>query len=181
MTYGFSLSYLYYFDGLVPATFARYPLPAMMKTVFATSLFLCSATVASAQIDTVSYPKERQQIRAILHSPGGAERVSCPTDIVAVGAKGDISYSVPQWRAVQKKDKVVFRSVKPVPGSEIIRLYSGTSAVVNWLADVQLTVDGREVALKVRRLEVFIKKETGWCRVAGQGTEVDEKLHPIAP
>lgn len=152
-----------------------------MKTLFATSLLLLSATVASAQLDTVSYSKERQEIRAILHSPGGTERVSCPNDIVAVGAKGDISYSVQQWRGVQAKDKVVFRSVKPVPGSEIIRIYSGSSAVANWLADVQLTVNGRDIALKVRRIEVFIKKETGWCRVAGQGTEVDEKLHPVAP
>lgn len=152
-----------------------------MKTVAATSLLFLCATVASAQIDTVSYPKERQQIRAILHSPGGAERVSCPGDIVAVGAKGDISYSVQQWRQVQTTEKVVFKSVKPVPGTEIIRLYNGTSAVVNWLADVQLRVDGRDVALKVRRIEVFIKKETGWCRVAGQGTEVDEKRHPLAP
>lgn len=152
-----------------------------MKTLLTTTLLLFFATAASAQIDTVSYPKERQQIRAILHSRGGAERVSCPTDIVAVGAKGDISYSVQQWQQVQAKEKVVFKSVQPVPGSEIIRLYGGTTAVVNWLANVQLSVDGRDVALKVRRLEVFIKKETGWCRVAGQGTEVDEKMHPIAP
>ncbi|UOQ69225.1 nuclear transport factor 2 family protein [Hymenobacter volaticus] len=150
-----------------------------MKTICATGLLLFSATAASAQLDTVSYPQERQQLRALLHRSGGAERVSCSDDIVAVGAKGDISYSVPQWQAVQATGKVVFKSVKPVPGSEIIRLYSGTTAVVNWLADVQLTVEGRPVALKVRRLEVFIKKETGWCRVAGQRTEVDEKLHPL--
>jgi len=150
-----------------------------MKALFVTSLLLFFASAASAQIDTVSYPTERQQIRALLHGPGGAERVSCSTDIVAIGAKGDISYSVPQWQAVQTKEQVVFKSVRPVPGSEIIRLYQGTMAVVNWLADVQLTVAGRNVALKVRRLEVFIKKDTGWCRVAGQGTEVDEKLHPL--
>ncbi|MBO0356854.1 hypothetical protein J0X19_02755 [Hymenobacter sp. BT186] len=151
-----------------------------MKTLLATSLLLLAATAASAQLDTVSYPQERQAIRAMLHGPGGPERVSCPNDIVAVGAKGDISYSVQQWKGVQTKEKLVFKSVKPVPGTEIIRIYGGTSAVVNWLADVQLNVNGRDVALKVRRLEVFIKKDTGWCRVAGQGTEVDEKMHPIS-
>lgn len=151
-----------------------------MKKTTTTALLLLTATAAVAQLDTTSYPTERRQIRALLHSPGGPERVSCPTDMVAVGAKGDISFSVQQWKAVQTKEKLVFKSVAPVPGTEIIRIYGGTSAVVNWLADVRLLVDGHDVALKVRRLEVFIKKETGWCRVAGQGTEVDEKLHPIS-
>ncbi|WP_022821775.1 hypothetical protein [Hymenobacter norwichensis] len=151
-----------------------------MKKTTTTTLLLLTATAAVAQLDTASYPTERRQIRTLLHGPGGPERVSCPSDVVAVGAKGDISYSVQQWKGVQTKEKLVFKSVTPVPGTEIIRIYGGTSAVVNWLADVRLLVDGHDVALKVRRLEVFIKKETGWCRVAGQGTEVDEKIHPIS-
>ncbi len=151
----------------------------MKKTVLTIVLTL-SAGVAFAQLDTVSYAQERQAIRTILHGPGGANTSpSACNDVVLVGAKGDISFSAQQWRGVQTREKLVFRSVKPVPGTEIIRIYNGTAAVVNWLADVQLTVDGRDLALKVRRLEVFMKKETGWCRVAGQGTEVDEKLHPI--
>jgi hypothetical protein len=96
-----------------------------------------------------------------------------------VGAKGDISFSAQEHKAVQTKEKLIFKSVKPVPGTEIIRIYGGTTAVVNWLADVQLNVDGRDIALKVRRLEVYIKQAAGWCRVAGQGTEVDEKMFPI--
>jgi hypothetical protein len=80
-----------------------------MKSFLLVSLFLLTATAASAQVDTVSYHQERQAIRTILHSPGGAERVSCSNDIVAVGAKGDISYSVQQWKGVQTKEKVVFK------------------------------------------------------------------------
>jgi len=146
-----------------------------------TGLLLLAAPAAFAQIDTVSYPQERRQIRAILHGPpGGTNGAAACNDLVAVGAKGDISFSAQQWKGVQTQGKIVFKAVKLVPGTEIIRIYNGTSAVVNWLADVQLSVDGHDVALKVRRLEVYEKKAGGWCRVAGQGTEVDEKLHPLS-
>lgn len=152
-----------------------------MKTPLLSCPLLLLTTAAFAQLDTLSYPAERQQIRALLHQPGGYRPAATCRDMVAVGPKGDISFSEAEWRAAQAKEKVVFRSVGPVPGSEIIRIYNGTSAVVNWLADVRLTVAGKDVALKVRRLEVFIKQGNTWCRVAGQGTQVDEQLFPIKP
>ena len=142
---------------------------------------LLASSAAFAQVDTVSYAQERREIKALLHRPGAANGPAGCDDIVMVGAKGDISFSAQEHRAVQTKEKLVFKSVKPVPGTEIIRVYGGTTAVVNWLADVQLNVDGRDLALKVRRLEVYVKKAAGWCRVAGQGTEVDEKLFPFRP
>ncbi|MBD2755216.1 nuclear transport factor 2 family protein [Spirosoma validum] len=104
--------------------------------------------------------------------------IDCP-DFIAVGPKGDISFSHQQWQGAQAKEKLVFKSVRALPGHEFIRIYEGNMAVVNFLADVQLVVDGHDVAIKVRRLEVYHKMPTGWCRVAGQGTEVDEKLFPI--
>ncbi|MBJ6111165.1 hypothetical protein JAO73_19235 [Hymenobacter sp. BT523] len=150
-----------------------------MKTTSLIILSLLATTRAFAQLDTVSYAKERREIKALLHSPGAANGPAACTDIIMVGAKGDISFSAQEHKAVQTKEKLIFKSVKPVPGTEIIRVYGGTSAVVNWLADVQLNVDGRDLALKVRRLEVYVKKAAGWCRVAGQGTEVDEKMFPV--
>ena len=152
-----------------------------MKTTIATALCLLATTSAFAQLDTVSYAKERREIKALLHTPGAANGPAACHDLIMVGAKGDISFSAQAHQAVQTKEKIIFKSVRPVPGTEIIRVYDGTSAVVNWLADVQLNVDGRDVALKVRRLEVYVRKAAGWCRVAGQGTEVDEKLFPIRP
>jgi hypothetical protein len=150
-----------------------------MKKAMMTALLLLAGSAAFAQMDTVSYAPERREIKALLHTPGGANGPAGCNDIIMVGAKGDISFSAQEHRAVQTKEKLVFKSVKPVPGTEIIRVYGGTSAVVNWLADVQLNVDGRDIALKVRRLEVYVKKAAGWCRVAGQGTEVDEKMFPL--
>jgi hypothetical protein len=152
-----------------------------MKALLLSCLLLPLTTAAYAQIDTLSYPRERQQIRALLRQPGGYRPAPTCRDMVAVGPKGDISFSEAEWRAAQTREKVVFRSVSPVPGSEIIRIYNASSAVVNWLADVRLTVAGQDVALKVRRLEVFIKQGDTWCRVAGQGTQVDEQLFPVKP
>ncbi|OON69234.1 nuclear transport factor 2 family protein [Hymenobacter sp. CRA2] len=150
-----------------------------MKALMISCLLLPVTTAAYAQMDTLSYAAERQQIRTLLHQPGGYRPAAACRDMVAVGPKGDISFSEAEWRAAQAKEKLVFKSVSVVPGSEIIRIYNATSAVVNWLADVRLQVAGKDVAIKVRRLEVFIKQGNNWCRVAGQGTQVDEQLFPV--
>ncbi|TDE15185.1 hypothetical protein [Dyadobacter psychrotolerans] len=133
---------------------------------------------AAAQIDTTSYAEQRQQIKDLIHHRKPDVPIDC-SDLIAVGPKGDISFSNQQWKGVQAKEKVVFKAVRPIPGHEFIRIYDGKTAVVNFLADVQLLVDGRDVNIKVRRLEVFHKQTSGWCRVAGQGTEVDEKMFPV--
>lgn len=152
-----------------------------MKTFLLSTLLFALTTAAYAQMDTTSYAQERQQIRAILRQPGGYRPPSTCRDMVAVGPKGDISFSEAEWRAAQAKEKLVFKSIRVVPGSEIIRVYNATSAVVNWLADVRLNVEGKDIAIKVRRLEVYIKQGSTWCRVAGQGTQVDEQLFPVKP
>lgn len=149
-----------------------------MKAFLALILLAAGVTGVFAQADTTSYPKERQEIRELLHQhkPGGL--IDC-NDFIAVGPKGDISFSHQQWLEVQKTEKLVFKSVQPVPGNEFIRIYEGNIAVVNLLISVQLVVDGRDVTIKVRRLEVYHKNASGWCRVAGQGTQVDETLFPV--
>lgn len=149
-----------------------------MKKILLLFMVVLGNCNAFAQIDTTSYPKERQQIRELLHQRKPGVPIDC-NDFIAVGPKGDISFSHQQWQGVQTKEKLVFKSVRALPGHEFIRIYEGSMAVVNFLADVQLVVDGHEVTMKVRRLECYHKTSTGWCRVAGQGTEVDEKLFPV--
>ncbi|WP_421944744.1 hypothetical protein [Pedobacter sp.] len=150
-----------------------------MRKTLISCLLIALALCSNAQIDTVSFPKERMEIRALLLDP--ALRIQTQKnchDLISVGPKGDINYSVNQWRDTQAKEKLVFKSVKVMPGTEVIRIYGSTTAVVNWLADVQINVQGQDISLKVRRLEVFVKKDKNWCMVAGQGTQVDEKLFP---
>ena len=151
-----------------------------MKKTLLIFVFSLGAISAFAQLDTLSFPNERKEVETFMHDPEFKVQTqnNC-NDFVSVGPKGDINLSLPQWRETQQKEKLVFKSVKVVPGSEIIRIYTATTAVVNWLADVQINVQGHDIALKVRRLEVFIKKNGSWCMVAGQGTQVDERLFPV--
>lgn len=149
-----------------------------MKTFFILAFILPVTWRAYAQVDTTSYPKEREEIRQLLRNQRPGTLTDC-VDMIAVGPKGDISFSRQQWIAAQQKEKLVFRSVRPVPGNEFIRIYDGTTAVVNQLIQVALVVDGRDLTIKVRRLEVYHKNADGWCRVAGQGTQVDEALFPV--
>jgi len=150
-----------------------------MKTLSTLILLLVVALGASAQIDTSSYTKERQEIRQLLRSQGPGTNLDC-TDMIAVGPKGDISFTRQQWIEAQKKEKLVFKSVSPVPGNEFIRIYDGTTAVVNLLINVNIVVNGSDLNIKVRRLEVYHKTSGNWCRVAGQGTQVDEALFPVS-
>lgn len=149
-----------------------------MKHLIILFLFCAVATAGFAQIDTSSYPAQRREVLDLLHRGGPAKEKSCG-DLIAVGPKGDISFSRKEWVEVQSKEKLVFKSFRIVPGSEIVRIYDGTCAVVNFLAEVGLEVAGKDISLKVRRLEVYHKTAAGWCLVAGQGTEVDEKMFPV--
>lgn len=149
-----------------------------MKHIYLFFLCLLAGIAASAQIDTVSYPEDRKMIRQLMHQSQRKDTIEC-NDFIAVGPKGDISFSHQQWLQQQRKLQLVFKSVDMVAGTEFIRIYDGTAAVVNFLANVQLIVAGKDVQLKVRRIEVYHKQEGRWCRVAGQGTQVDEALFPI--
>jgi hypothetical protein len=148
----------------------------LRSAILAALVVVCFS--ASAQLDTTSYPNERREITALLRNQKPYSNIDC-SDFIAVGPKGDISFSNAQWQEVQKKEKLVFKSVEVVPGTEYIRIYDGRMAVLNFLLDVNLIVDGRDMNIKVRRLEVYHKAAGGWCRVAGQGTEVDQKLFPV--
>jgi len=149
-----------------------------MKKMTLSLAFSLAVFVAAAQVDTSSYPEQRRELLQLLRESGPGKEKSCG-DLVAVGPKGDLSLSRQQWIEAQKKQQVVFKSVRLVPGSEIVRVYDKTCGVVNFLLEVSLVVAGKDLTIKVRRLEVYHHTTSGWCMVAGQGTEVDEQLFPV--
>ena len=149
-----------------------------MKKLIAVLCCNLAVIVGYTQVDTTAYPEQRQELLQVIRESGPGKEKSCG-DLVAVGPKGDISLSRQQWIEAQKKQKLVFKSMRLVPGSEIVRVYDKTCGVVNFLLEVTLQVDGKEVMIKVRRLEVYHHTASGWCLVAGQGTEVDENIFPV--
>lgn len=149
-----------------------------MKSLFTLALLLIFTSSLYAQVDTASYSKERQEIRKLLRNQRPGTMLDC-NDMISVGPKGDISFTHQEWIDAQKKEKLIFKSVKAIPGNEFIRIYDGTTAVVNLMINVNIVVDGRDLNIKVRRLEVYHKTSGNWCRVAGQGTQVDETLFPV--
>jgi hypothetical protein len=88
-----------------------------MKNIIITCLLSMITTAALAQIDTLSFPKERREVQAILHDPTDkANDAAACGDMVAVGPKGDISFSVQDTKGVRSKEKLIFKAVKPVSG-----------------------------------------------------------------
>ena len=136
------------------------------------------ALSVGAQVDTTSYPDERRELTEFLRRPGPGQEKAC-ADWIAVGPKGDISFTRKEWQAAQEHLQLRFKSFRVVPGSEIVRVYERHCGVVNFLAEVTLLVSGKEMTIHVRRLEVYHRSASGWCMVAGQGTQVDETLFPL--
>lgn len=149
-----------------------------MKKILLAGCFCLAVITGFSQLDTASFPEQRRELLQLIHESGPGKEKSCG-DWVAVGPKGDISFNRPQWIEAQKKQKVVFKSMRLVPGSEIVRVYDKTTGVVNFLLEVSLVVAGKDLTIKVRRLEVYHHTADGWCMVAGQGTEVDENVFPV--
>jgi hypothetical protein len=76
-----------------------------MKRVIFLLIVIGIALTGSAQIDTASFPEQRKQILDLLHHAGPGTEKSCG-DLVAVGPKGDISFSRKNGRLPRQKNRL---------------------------------------------------------------------------
>jgi hypothetical protein len=123
----------------------------------------------AAKYDNSNYPEDRKAIDALNYWDTSAY---LNDDYIAVGPEGKISYGYEQWKNGFGKDKAVFKSVTPVPGMAIMRIYNGDAAVRHSVLDVVFTTPNGELSLKVIRNETFIKRNGKWYFVQGQGTQL---------
>ncbi len=65
-----------------------------------------------------------------------------------------------------------FKSVTPVPGTHVLRVYNGDAAVRNVMLDVVFDTPGGDMNIRVVRTETYIKIKGRWYFVSGQGTRV---------
>ena len=137
-------------------------------------LFIFISIQAAAQqvpfgkYDTISYPKDRAIINSITNSFD--KFLSLNDNYVGIGADGKMSFGVPAELQTFVKDSISFKSITPVPGTELLRIFNGVTAIKTKAVDVVFNSPNGDVHFKVIRAETFIKQKGKWYFVLGQGT-----------
>ena len=125
-------------------------------------------TVPAGKYDTTNYPKDRKIINAITNSFD--KSLSLDDNYVGIGADGKMSFGIPAELQTFIKDSISFKSITPVSGTELLRIFNGTTAIKTKTVDVVFNSLKGDVHFKVIRAETFIKQNGKWYFVLGQGT-----------
>jgi uncharacterized ion transporter superfamily protein YfcC len=141
--------------------------------------------VPVGKYDTTNYPQDRKIINAITNSFD--KSLSLNDNYIGIGADGKMSFGIAAELQTFVKDSISFKSITPVLGTELLRIFNGTTAIKTKAVDVVFGSPKGDVHFKVIRAETFIKQKGKWYFVLGQGTnlmtqeEFDEyrKLHTI--
>lgn len=135
--------------------------------------------------DTTNYPEDRKFISSIsdIFDPS----LSLNDNSISIGADGSIAYGLEEEFQKFARNGMTFKSVESVPGTELIRIFSGHTAIKTKVADVVFSTPDGDLYFKVIRSETYIKENGKWYFVLGQGTnfmtqeEFNEykKLHTV--
>lgn len=149
----------------------------MILASFIIMLFHSSAVVAqvppAGKYNTTNYPEDRKAIEAL--NAVGDSTIYLNDDYIAVGPEGRVSYGFEQWKKGFTDKGATFKSVNPVPGTYILRIYNGDAAVKNMIVDVVFSMPAGDFNITVVRTETYIKQHGKWYFVGGQGTRVMSK------
>ena len=147
-------------------------------------IFLTGSAIAQVppegKYNTASYPEERKAIEQVSSRLDSTQILN--DDCIAVGPEGRVSYGFEEWKKGFEDKHATFKSVTPVPGTYILRVYNGDAAVKNMTLDVVFDTPEGELYITVIRTETYIKQNGKWYFVAGQGTakmsaaELEEKV-----
>ncbi|MBD1395077.1 nuclear transport factor 2 family protein [Mucilaginibacter glaciei] len=135
---------------------------------------LLVASMAVAQVppagkyDTTSYPDDRKAIEKLIANDGDDQYLN--DDYVSVSPDGKVYYGAEAWKQSLKGLK--FKSIKPVPGTSILRIYNADAAVRNVIFDVSVITPKGDDALKLIVRETYVKQNGKWHIVGGQGTRM---------
>ena len=133
----------------------------------------CTSMVTMAQppagkYNTTDYPEDRKAIELIKRLPDSLQHLN--DDYIAVGPEGKISYGFEQWKKGFTDNGATFKSVTPVPGMNVLRIYNGDAAVSHNVLDVVFATPNGDMNIRVIRMECYIKINGKWYFVQGQGT-----------
>ncbi|GDX48251.1 hypothetical protein LBMAG25_10690 [Bacteroidota bacterium] len=118
--------------------------------------------------DTTNYPEDRAFINSIsnIFDPS----LSLNDNSISIGADGSIAYGLEEEMKKFERNGMTFKSVVSVPGTELVRIFNGHTAIKTKIADVVFTTPEGDLHFKVIRAETYIKENGKWYYVLGQGT-----------
>jgi hypothetical protein len=118
--------------------------------------------------DTSNYPEDRKFINSIsnIFDPS----LSLNDNSISIGADGTIAYGLEEEFQKFAKNGMTFKSVVSVPGTELVRIFNGQTAIKTKVADVVFSTPDGDLHFKVIRAETYIKDNGKWYFVLGQGT-----------
>ena len=133
-----------------------------------TTLKLFGQVPPPGKYDTTNYPKDREFINSI--SNIFDKSLSLNDNSISIGADGSIAYGLEEEFQKFERNGMSFKSVVSVPGTELVRIFNGTTAIKTKVADVVFSTPEGDLHFKVIRAETYIKQDGKWYFVLGQGT-----------
>ena len=117
--------------------------------------------------DTTNYPEDRAFINSIsnIFDPS----LSLNDNSISIGADGSIAYGLEEEFQKFARNGMTFKSVETVPGTELVRIFNGTTAIKTKVANVVFSTPDGDLHFKVIRAETYIKDNGRWYYVLGQG------------
>ncbi len=118
--------------------------------------------------DTTNYPEDRAFINSIsnIFDPS----LSLNDNSISIGADGSMAYGLEEEFQKFARNGMTFKSVVSVPGTELVRIFNGHTAIKTKVADVVFSTPDGDLHFKVIRSETYIKDNGKWYYVLGQGT-----------
>lgn len=132
------------------------------------SLSLLAQAPPPGKYNTTDYPEDRKIINAIsnIFDPS----LSLNDNSISIGADGSIAYGLEEEFQKFARNGMTFKSVESVPGTELLRIFNGQTAIKTKVADVVFDTPEGDLHFKVIRAETYIKDHGKWYYVLGQGT-----------
>ncbi|MBK8946634.1 MAG: hypothetical protein IPM32_15370 [Ignavibacteriae bacterium] len=118
--------------------------------------------------DTTNYSEDRKFINSISNIFDPA--LSLNDNSISIGADGSIAYGLEEELKKFERNGMTFKSVVSVPGTELVRIFNGHTAIKTKIADVVFSTPDGDLHFKVIRAETYIKDNGKWYYVLGQGT-----------
>ena len=126
--------------------------------------------VPAGKYSTTDYHDDRRALDAVRNTFDPA--LSLNDNYVGIGAEGRFYYGTAEELRVLEKYRLTFKSVTPMPGTELLRIFNGTTAIRTKQVDVVFSSPHGDLKTRVIRTQTYVKQGGKWYYVLGQGTQV---------